>query len=97
MNRLEDETLAVVEALLDVITSYERAADYREMKRKLGRAMLKKLKVYAGPAHPHAAQNPTAWNPGARAWPWARHWFARALRMSRKKSALVSCTLAITT
>ena len=27
---------------------------------KLGRAMLKKLKVYRGPAHPHAAQNPTA-------------------------------------
>ncbi|MGH2521496.1 MAG: 50S ribosomal protein L13 [Anaerolineales bacterium] len=27
---------------------------------KLGKAMLKKLKVYAGPDHPHAAQNPTA-------------------------------------
>jgi large subunit ribosomal protein L13 len=26
---------------------------------KLGRAMLKKLKVYRGPAHPHAAQNPS--------------------------------------
>lgn len=25
----------------------------------LGRAILKKLKVYAGPTHPHAAQNPT--------------------------------------
>jgi large subunit ribosomal protein L13 len=25
---------------------------------KLGRAMLKKLKVYAGPSHPHAAQKP---------------------------------------
>ncbi len=25
---------------------------------KLGRAMLKKLKVYAGPEHPHAAQTP---------------------------------------
>ena len=25
---------------------------------KLGRAMLKKLKVYAGPEHPHAAQSP---------------------------------------
>ena len=24
----------------------------------LGRAMLKKLKVYAGPSHPHAAQQP---------------------------------------
>ena len=27
---------------------------------KLGRAMLKKLKVYAGPRHPHAAQKPSA-------------------------------------
>lgn len=26
---------------------------------RLGRAMLKKLKVYAGSEHPHAAQNPT--------------------------------------
>jgi large subunit ribosomal protein L13 len=25
---------------------------------KLGNAMLKKLRVYAGPAHPHSAQNP---------------------------------------
>lgn len=27
-------------------------------KTKLGRHMLKKLKIYAGPDHPHAAQNP---------------------------------------
>ena len=27
-------------------------------KNKLGHAMLRKLKVYAGPEHPHAAQNP---------------------------------------
>ena len=27
---------------------------------KLGREQLKKLKVYAGPEHPHAAQQPTA-------------------------------------
>lgn len=27
---------------------------------RLGRAMLKKLKVYSGSEHPHAAQNPTA-------------------------------------
>jgi large subunit ribosomal protein L13 len=27
-------------------------------KNRLGRQMLKKLKVYAGPTHPHAAQNP---------------------------------------
>lgn len=30
-------------------------------KTKLGRAMMKKLKVYAGAAHPHAAQNPAPW------------------------------------
>ena len=28
-------------------------------KTKLGKAMSRKLKVYAGPAHPHAAQHPT--------------------------------------
>lgn len=27
-------------------------------KNRLGRAILKKLKVYSGPEHPHAAQNP---------------------------------------
>jgi large subunit ribosomal protein L13 len=27
-------------------------------KNRLGRQMLKKLKVYAGPTHPHAAQDP---------------------------------------
>ncbi len=32
-------------------------------KTKLGRAMIKKLKVYAGPEHPHAAQQPVAWDP----------------------------------
>lgn len=30
-------------------------------KGKLGRQMYKKLKVYAGPNHPHAAQNPQEW------------------------------------
>ncbi|MGI5127420.1 50S ribosomal protein L13 [Pseudonocardia sp. CA-107938] len=30
-------------------------------KNRLGRAQAKKLKVYAGPEHPHAAQQPTAW------------------------------------
>jgi large subunit ribosomal protein L13 len=29
---------------------------------KLGRAMFKKLKVYSGPEHPHAAQRPVAWD-----------------------------------
>jgi large subunit ribosomal protein L13 len=32
-------------------------------KTKLGRAMMKKLKVYAGAEHPHQAQQPEAWNP----------------------------------
>ena len=30
-------------------------------KTKLGRAMYRKLKVYAGPDHPHAAQKPTSY------------------------------------
>jgi len=42
----------------------ERAVQGMMPKTKLGRAMLKKLKVYAGPDHPHAAQRPVAWNPG---------------------------------
>jgi len=29
-------------------------------KTKMGRAMIKKLKIYTGPEHPHAAQNPEA-------------------------------------
>src|SRR6185436_16959042 len=33
-------------------------------KTKLGRAMIKKLKVYAGAEHPHAAQQPVEWSPG---------------------------------
>ena len=32
-------------------------------KTKLGRAMIKKLKVYAGAEHPHVAQGPANWNP----------------------------------
>lgn len=31
-------------------------------KNRLGRAMLKKLRVYAGPEHPHAAQSPKVLN-----------------------------------
>jgi large subunit ribosomal protein L13 len=30
-------------------------------KNRLGRRMIKKLKVYAGPGHPHQAQQPEAW------------------------------------
>ena len=32
-------------------------------KTKLGRAMITKLKVYPGAEHPHAAQQPEAWEP----------------------------------
>ena len=35
-------------------------------KNKLGRSMLSKLKVYAGPDHPHAAQSPEPKELGAR-------------------------------
>ena len=34
-------------------------------KTKLGAAMYRKLKVYAGPDHPHAAQKPSKMTPGA--------------------------------
>lgn len=32
-------------------------------KNRLGRQMIARLKVYRGAAHPHAAQQPTAWQP----------------------------------
>jgi len=32
-------------------------------KNRLGRAMIKKLKVYAGDSHPHQAQQPKVWKP----------------------------------
>ena len=32
-------------------------------KTTLGRAMMKKLKVYAGAEQPHEAQRPTVWQP----------------------------------
>ena len=35
-------------------------------KSKLGRRMLSKLKVYAGPDHPHQPQQPQAYEPGAK-------------------------------
>jgi large subunit ribosomal protein L13 len=38
----------------------EKAIQGMLPKTKLGRAMSKKLKVYAGPDHPHAAQKPAA-------------------------------------
>jgi large subunit ribosomal protein L13 len=39
----------------------EKAIQGMLPKNRLGRAQAKKLKVYAGPEHPHAAQQPTAW------------------------------------
>lgn len=38
----------------------EKAIQGMLPKNRLGRAQAKKLKVYAGPEHPHAAQQPTA-------------------------------------
>ena len=38
-------------------------------KTTLGRAMMKKLKVYAGAEHPHAAQQPVAWTPDPKRGP----------------------------
>jgi large subunit ribosomal protein L13 len=39
----------------------EKAIQGMLPKNRLGRAQAKKLKVYAGPEHPHTAQQPTAW------------------------------------
>jgi large subunit ribosomal protein L13 len=43
----------------------ERAVRGMMPRTRLGRAMIKKLKVYAGPEHPHAAQQPEAWEPAS--------------------------------
>ena len=40
----------------------ERAVKGMVPRNRLGRAMVKKLKVYAGPQHPHQAQQPEAWS-----------------------------------
>jgi large subunit ribosomal protein L13 len=41
----------------------ERAVKGMVPRTRLGRAMMKKLKVYAGAEHPHEAQQPVAWEP----------------------------------
>ena len=41
----------------------ERAVKGMVPRNRLGRAMMKKLKVYSGAEHPHAAQQPVAWEP----------------------------------
>jgi len=32
-------------------------------KNKIGKSIIKKLKVYSGAEHPHESQNPSEWNP----------------------------------
>ncbi len=49
---LEDDPVKLVEKCVWGMTP----------KTKLGKALFKKLKVYAGPEHPHEAQNPTPYN-----------------------------------
>jgi large subunit ribosomal protein L13 len=44
----------------------QRAIQGMMPRTKLGRAMMRKLKVYAGAEHPHVAQQPEAWAPGAK-------------------------------
>jgi large subunit ribosomal protein L13 len=44
----------------------ERAVRGMMPRTKLGRAMMTKLKVYAGATHPHAAQMPETWAPDTR-------------------------------
>ena len=44
----------------------ERAVRGMLPKTKLGRRMIRKLKVYAGPDHPHGAQSPQLLDPGLR-------------------------------
>ena len=39
----------------------EKAVKGMVPRNRLGRAMVKKLKVYAGPQHPHIAQQPEPW------------------------------------
>ena len=41
----------------------ERAVWGMLPKNKLGKSMIKKLKVYSGSEHPHESQNPSEWNP----------------------------------
>ena len=41
----------------------ENAVKGRLPKNKLGKSIIKKLKVYSGSEHPHESQNPSVWNP----------------------------------
>jgi large subunit ribosomal protein L13 len=46
------------------VRAVEKAIRGMLPKNSLGRAQIKKLKVYAGPEHPHAAQQPTPYTLG---------------------------------
>jgi len=55
-------------ALRDLLDKYPERVVTRAVRgmlprNRLGRAMMKKLKVYAGPEHPHQAQQPAEWQP----------------------------------
>jgi large subunit ribosomal protein L13 len=54
---LKEESLQTLMARRPALV-IERAVKGMLPQNRLGRAMLKKLKVYAGPDHPHAAQQP---------------------------------------
>ncbi|MGH2768472.1 MAG: 50S ribosomal protein L13 [Actinomycetota bacterium] len=54
---------------------------------RLGRAMGRKLHVYAGPNHPHAAQQPKAWVPVPRGESSDRHPDDRSMPMSATEPA----------
>lgn len=56
---LKEESLATLLARKPELV-IERAVKGMLPRNRLGRAMIKKLKVYAGGEHPHAAQQPTA-------------------------------------
>ena len=58
-------------ALRDLLAAHpgrvlERAVRGMLPRNTLGEAMYKKLKVYGGPEHPHAAQQPVPWNPSVK-------------------------------
>ena len=41
----------------------ENSVKWMLPKNKLGKSIIKKLKVYSGSEHPHESQNPSVWNP----------------------------------
>ena len=64
----------------------ERAVRGMMPRTKLGRAMMRKLKVYAGAEHPHAAQQPEGWAPATRCRWRSRRRFRREPGAARRRS-----------